>query len=141
MIPIEILKIKDILRDGYHIFCRIHIKNIEYRSLIDTGCSMTMFNIKKYNKFSDNIIEENNQVITTMNGIIDSKYGIIEEIKIGDIIIKDYKTILIDLESFNGLYRKNGLPLIDCVIGNDILMKYGAIIDYSKKILNMKNLI
>jgi hypothetical protein len=137
MIPIEILKIKDILRDGYHIFCRIHIKNKEYRSLIDTGCSMTMFNIKKYYKFSDNIIENNNQIITTINGDISSKYGIIDEIKIGNIIINNYKTILIDLESFNGIYRKRGLPLIDCVIGNDILMNYKSIINYFDKTLTL----
>ena len=44
MIPLEFLKI-DI---GYHILCRLHVKDKEFRMLVDTGASTTMFDIKKH---------------------------------------------------------------------------------------------
>lgn len=138
-IPIEILKIKDNLRDGILILCRVHINGKEFRTLIDTGSSTTVFNIKKSNEISTNEIETNKQIISTVNGNIKSKYITINEMKIGDIIIKDYKIILIDLESINEHFRNNGKPLIDGIIGGDILLDYKSIIDYDKKELILKS--
>jgi hypothetical protein len=133
-IPLEILKIKDSLRDGYHILCRIHIKNKEFRMLIDTGASSTVFDISKSHLLSTNDLLDNEQTIRTLgNEGMESKYLIIDELRIGDVIIKDYKTILVDLKQFNTVYKQHLQPLIDGIIGGDILNNYNAIIDYSKK--------
>lgn len=134
-IPIEILKIEDYLRCGYHILCRVHINGKEFRTLIDTGSSTTVFNINKAKEISTNKTESNKQKMTTVNGSIKSKYLTIDEIRIGDTIIKDYKIILIDLEHINKHFRNNGKSLIDGIIGGDILFEYKAIIDYDKRIL------
>lgn len=134
MIPLEILKIKDNLRDGYHLFCRVHIKNKEFRMLVDTGASMTMFDIDISSKISDNILEDNYQeVVAVGNGDVESKIILIEEMRIGDIILKDYKTILINLNHINNYFKKNGNPLIDGVIGGDILNNYNSVIDYKNR--------
>ena len=136
MIPLEILKIKDDLRDGFHILCRVHIKGKEFRMLVDTGASMTIFNIDKYKQLSDNPLEVNEQKVTAVgNGDIKSKYVVIDEMRIGDIILKDYKTILIDLSGLNEHFRINGVPLIDGILGGDILSTHKAIIDYEKKVM------
>ena len=132
MIPLELLKIKDILRDGRHIFCRVHIKNKELRMLVDTGASMTVFDNRK--KISDNEQEDNEQVISAVGGSdIKSKYIIIDEMIIDDIVIKDYKTILMSLGHINSHFRINGLPLIDGILGGDILSDYKAVIDYENR--------
>jgi hypothetical protein len=139
-IPIEILKVEDELRDGFHALCRVHIEDKEFRMLIDTGASMTMFNIKKSKEISKNVAESNNQKIMAVGSKnIESKFIIIDEMRIGDVIIKNYKTILIDLNSLNEHFKIQGLPPIDGIIGGDILMKYNAVIDYKKRemILNL----
>lgn len=134
MIPLEILRIKDFLRDGYHILCRVHINDKEFRMVVDTGASITVFNIDKASEISKNNIENNEQKITTFgSGNIKSKYVIIDEMRIGEIVIKNYKTILIDMEQFNHFYRSNDMPTIDGIIGGDILSEHQAIIDYNKR--------
>ena len=133
-IPIEICKIEDDLRDGFHILCRVHIRDREFRMLVDTGASMTIFSIKKAKDISDNELEINEQkVLSVGTPEIDSKYVVIDQMIIGDIVIDNYKTILIDLKSLNDHFRNNALPLIDGILGGDILMKYNAIIDYEKR--------
>lgn len=133
-IPLEILKIEDSLRDGYHILCRIHIDNKEFRMLVDTGASLTVFDLSKSHLLSSNELINNKQTVRTIgNDGIESKYLVINEMRLGDIIIRDYKTILVDLSTFNSLYKQNHLPLIDGIIGGDILIKYNASIDYHKR--------
>lgn len=133
-IPLEILKVEDSLREGYHILCRIHISNKEFRMLVDTGASLTVFDLSKANLFSNNELIDNEQTVRTLgNNGIESKYLVIDEMRLGDIIINDYKTILVDLSQFNVTYKHLGLPSIDGIIGGDILLKYRASIDYYKR--------
>jgi len=130
------LKIEDTLRNGCHILCRVHINNKEFRMLIDTGASLTVFDISKADSISSNILIDNDQTVRTIgNDGIDSKYLIINEMRIGNINIVNYKTIMVDLKQFNLLYKQQGLPFIDGIIGGDILIKYNAIIDYNKKVM------
>ena len=126
-IPLEILKIND----GYHILCRIHVRNKEYRMLVDTGASLTMFDIKNLKKLSDNEAIDGESSSAGFTGQIENKFIIIEEMILGNIIINDYKTMLIDFDIFNNHFKKYGYPLIDGIIGGDILYKYNAIIDYN----------
>lgn len=138
MIPLEILKIKDDLRDGYHILCRIHINKKQFRMLVDTGASMTVFNIKRTKDISSNSLEENNQNVRTVgNSNIESKCVVIDEMIIGDIIIKNYKTILIDLDHINNHFKGNGEPTIDGIIGGDILKEYNAVINYKNREMSL----
>jgi len=130
-IPLELLKVEDPIRDGYQILCRIHIKNKEYRMLVDTGASMTLFDIKKSKEISENLPEKNNNnLIAVGSNNIDSQTVIIEEFRIGDIIIKDYKMLLISLDNLNSVAIKKGNPLIHGILGGDILNKYKVYIDY-----------
>lgn len=133
-IPLEIIKIEDPLRDGYHVLCRIHIAKKEFRMLLDTGASLTVFDLSKANRFSSNELIDNEQTIRALgNDDIESKYLVIDEMRLGDITFKDYKTILVNLSHFNITYKQLGLPLIDGIIGGDILVKHKALIDYNKR--------
>lgn len=134
MIPIELLKIKDELRDGYHILCRVHINGKEFRMLVDTGASMTIFDINKTSEISQNETESNNQIVFSLSKKeLHSKYIVIDEMRIGDIIIKNYKTLLINIDGINQFYKDNSEPTIDGIIGGDILREYKAIIDYENR--------
>lgn len=135
MIPIEILKIND----GYHIFCRVHIRNKEHRMLLDTGASLTMFDIKKHKSISDNELIDNESLSSGFGGnLLKSKYIIIDEMRIGDKIIENYKMLLMDLSSMNNHFKTNDYPLIDGILGGDILYNYKCIIDYEKRELVLR---
>ena len=66
-----------------------------------------------------------------------SKITEIKKLQIGDLILKDYQTVLLDLSHVNQSYLQAGLKAIDGIIGNDILMKHKAVIDYHKKELKL----
>jgi len=130
MIPLEFLKIDT----GYHILCRLHIKDKEYRILVDTGASMSMFNIKKHKQISDNELIDNEGLSSGFGGgLMKSKYITINEMRLGDIIIENYRMLLIDFNSLNKHFKDNGYPLIDGILGGDILNDHKAIIDYQKR--------
>jgi len=131
-VPIEIFK----MQKGYHILCRIKIKNKEYRVVIDTGSTETIFDIKKIGNIFKEKIEKTDDITYDFNGnLIENDVVGIEEFFIGDIKITNRKIKLSDFNNFNNNFRKNGLPLIDGIIGNDILYEYQAVIDYNKRIL------
>ncbi|HLC83538.1 MAG TPA: hypothetical protein VJI69_06890, partial [Bacteroidia bacterium] len=62
----------------------------------------------------------------------------VKKIKIGELEIENYKTILLDLSHVNQSYEQIGLKPVDGVLGSDILLKFNAVIDYEKKILKFK---
>jgi hypothetical protein len=62
----------------------------------------------------------------------------LKKLKIGDIVIPDYKTFILDLSHVNNSYAQIGIKHIDGVIGSDLLVEYKAIIDYEKKHLKLK---
>ena len=134
IVPLELLKIKDDIRDGYQIFCRVHIKNKEFRMLVDTGASMTIFDVKKLKDISNNNPKINdNNLISVGSNNVDSQIIMINELKIGDILLKDYEVLLIDLDSLNSGSKKNGNPLIHGILGGDILNNCNAIINYKNR--------
>ena len=67
-----------------------------------------------------------------------SHFTSIKKIKIGEIEILDYKTILLDLSHVNQSYEQIGLKPVDGVLGSDILLKFNGVIDYEKKVLKFK---
>ena len=59
-------------------------------------------------------------------------------IKIGELEIENYRTVLLDLSHVNASYEQVGLKPVDGVLGSDILKMYKAVIDYEKKIVKLK---
>ena len=58
--------------------------------------------------------------------------------RIGDLIIENFPVVLLDLQHVNGSYQTLGHSEIEGVIGNDILVKYKAIINYEKLTLTLR---
>jgi len=52
--------------------------------------------------------------------------------------IKDYETVAIDMGHINQTFSMLEMPLIDGVLGGDILMDFQAKIDYKTKTLSLK---
>lgn len=136
-IPFELVAIE---ADGVHIILQAHINQKPCRLLIDTGASRTVFDKTRISSFVDNPEMEENEQLSTGLGTNDMKSHIIslDNLEIGDLHLKNYLSIIIDMVHINGSFEAYGLQTIDGVIGGDILLDYKAEIDYRKQELRLR---
>ena len=135
-IPIKILK----LDDGFHLQISIQINNKPANVLIDTGASQTVFDKTRIANFLREEKFELHDKLSTGLGTSDMKSHlvIIDEISLGKIKNKNYRSVVIDLSHVNVAYKQMKQKPIDGVLGSDILKKYKAVIDYGKRVLSLR---
>lgn len=136
-IPFKILLIGD---DGYHLLMKMHINRKVAYVIIDTGASTTVFDKKKIQKFvTEKKFEKHDNLSTGLgSNKIKSEFTTLKNVKIGDLKITNYNTIIMDLTHVNQSYDQLGIKHVDGIVGNDILLKYKAIIDYNKATIKFK---
>lgn len=136
-IPFRIL---DIAGDGFHLMIKLYINKKLANVIVDTGASKTVFDKTRIEKFVTERKFEKHESLSSGLGTntMQSEQVSIKRIKIGDLEIENYRTILLDLSHVNQSYEQIGLKPVDGVLGSDILLKYNAIIDYERKILKFK---
>lgn len=128
-IPIRLL---DIEGEGFHVMIQGKINGMEANFLIDTGASRSVFDPTVITKFIENPSFEKKVGITAGVGgsDLESSTFIIPSLAIGDIEIKNYEAVALDLENIHETYQKLGLPAIDGIIGGDLLYKYKVTLNY-----------
>ncbi|MCQ2305802.1 MAG: retropepsin-like domain-containing protein [Bacteroidales bacterium] len=131
-IPIRIL---DIEGDGFHIMIQGRINGKEANFLIDTGASHSVFDPKNIANFIDNPQFEKKEGITAGVGgnELESATFDIEALDLGDLEIRHYNAVALDLENIYESYEKVHLPKIDGIIGGDLLVKHKAVINFRQK--------
>jgi len=131
ILPVKLIIIED---DGFHLIVKIKINNKVAHLLVDTGASRTVFDINKKQKFiKEQKLIKNKSFATglgTDNMI--SHSSMIKKINFNNQIITNYQGYFIDLSLVNSTYEKMNLKPIHGVLGNDILKKHNAIIDFQK---------
>ena len=137
IIPFKVL---DIAGEGFHLLIKILINKKVAKVIIDTGASKTVFDKKRIKKFVEKKTVEKHDSLSTGLGTntMTSELVSVKKIKIGELEIVNYKTILLDLSHVNHSYVQIKLKPVDGVLGSDLLLKYSAVIDYDKKILKLK---
>jgi len=137
VLPIQVLFIEE---DGFHLLIQAFLNNKKAWMLIDTGASKTVFDKERIKKFVDEDEFELNEKLSTGLGTnsMQTHSAIIKKIKFGEIAIKNFKTILLDLSHVNDSYHKLDLPVIDGVLGSDLMVQYDAVIDYKSKELRLR---
>ncbi|MCK4663914.1 MAG: aspartyl protease family protein [Bacteroidales bacterium] len=135
-IPIEIVELE---QDSFHIFIQIIIGSDNIANMvIDTGASKTVFD---ENFIKNNVIniEKNDDIYSSgiNSPLTDTKIAIIDKIKIGNLIIEKFSTVIINLDYINNIYKKIKKEKISGFIGGDFLNKYCAKIDYGSKLLTL----
>ena len=110
--------------------------------LIDTGASRTVFDRNKIFNFIGQSELEDHEKLSTGLGTdsMPTSSTMLNEFRIGNLIVNNFQAILLDLGHVNTSYSKMGFEQIDGVLGSDILFKHDAVIDYKKKklILSIK---
>lgn len=137
----SIIKIKmlSIDEDGFHLSVKGKINGKSVHLLIDTGASRTVFDLNRVDNFSNSETTEDNEKLSTGLGTntMKSRFTILKKVQLGELVLKGYETVLLDLSHVNHSYVQVGLKPIDGVIGSDILRKHKAVIDYGKEELRL----
>lgn len=136
-IPFEFISIES---EGVHLVFEALLNQKACKILIDTGASRSVFDSNRIGLFVDNPeISENDQLSTGLGtNSMKSHMVILENVKIGDLKLKNYSAVIIDMTHINESFETMGLQQIDGVLGGDILLKYKAEIDYRRKELRLR---
>jgi hypothetical protein len=131
-IPINIISIEG---DGFHLIAEGCINGKTARFVVDTGASRTVFDKDKILNYINNPEFSEKEGISAGIGGTDISSFIfdIEELSFGELKIKDYQAVAMDLSNVNDSYAMIKLPPIYGVLGGDLLVKYKAVISYRLK--------
>jgi predicted aspartyl protease len=134
-IPLEILSIDD----GWHICLPVRINELYTRMLLDTGASRTVLDIHHTNLYSSEspeIIE--NKLSAGLGTTEMQSYRLtIGKLNLGRYTIEDYECICLDLNVLNKSYEMLGMEKVAGIIGTDILLRFNASINLSKRMLTL----
>lgn len=135
-IPIRLLKIEG---DGFHLQVKIKINGKVANAIIDTGASKTVFDKTRIDNFLklEKLSAHDSKSTGLGTASMQSHVVLLNKISIGKLEIPDYTAVVLDLSHVNQTYVMIGLKPIDAVVGSDIMQKYKAVIDYSKKTLSL----
>ena len=131
-IPINIISIEG---DGFHLIAEGRINDKVARFVVDTGASRTVFDKDRILNYINNPEFAEKEGLSAGIGATDISSFIfnIEELSFGDLKIKDYQAVAMDLTNINASYEMIKLPPIDGVLGGDLLRKHNAVISYKLK--------
>jgi predicted aspartyl protease len=122
---------------GVHLLIDAGINGNAVKLLVDTGASKTVFDKKRIKKlFGKKRFKRHDSLsIGLGTSRMRSHIIVIENFCIGELVINNFESVLLNLNNVNKSYQMLGLPAIDGVLGGDILQKHKAEIDYGKKLL------
>ena len=131
-IPINITNIDG---DGFHIVTEGLINGNSARFVVDTGASRTVFDKDRILNYINNPEFSEKEGLSAGIGGTDISSFIfdIDELCFGDLMIKNYQAVAMDLSNINDSYEMIKLPPIDGVFGGDLLKKHNAVINYRLK--------
>jgi hypothetical protein len=131
-IPFEIVKLNE---SGFHLRIEAEINGKTISLILDSGASQTAFDSSYIFEFMKDL--EINSAEQLSSGLGTNSMEIFEcvfeSFKLGNLVLLNYKAALLDLSHVNHTYDRMNLAPIQGVLGNDVLMKYDALIDYKNK--------
>lgn len=137
-IPLRIVELEP---ESYHLFIEGRLNGKSVNLLVDTGASKTVFDVNRISNFIRKSKKSFDSFEKQTTGLgtntMESHYTIVKTFSIDKLDITNFKAILLDMAHVNQSYQLLSQPAIDGVLGSDLLMKYNAVIDYSKKIIKL----
>lgn len=118
---------------GIHLLLLAKVDGNELRFVLDTGASHSVMDIHWARK---NLKEDEIKLVSEPAHGIGSPVEVhkaeLSSFEFGDLIIQDHSVPLIDFNSINGIYEQEGVEEVHGILGGDILLSKGAVIDYNK---------
>jgi predicted aspartyl protease len=135
-IPIILESVQD---QGFHLFVKGRINGKDVNLLLDTGASRTVFDLSKMQILLPESEFIPNEELSTGLGTnsMESQGLLLDEFQLGEIILKNYTAVALNIQHVNESYEMLGLNQIDGVLGSDVLNKYKAVIHFARKELKL----
>lgn len=129
----------EIEEGNYHLFLSAKAGRKKVRLLLDTGASKTVFDLAQIQEFSGkkNEIHRTESVGLGAEKVETALFNL-SSLSIGELKIKNPEIAILDISHVNEAYKMAGMPIIQGILGSDILMKTSAIIDFGKLKLKLK---
>ncbi|HEY9195366.1 MAG TPA: aspartyl protease family protein [Mucilaginibacter sp.] len=136
-VPLQII---DLHGDGFHPLIEVTLFGKAFTMVLDTGASKTAFDQTSLTEANEtmNILATEKLSTGLGTNTMESFTAIVSDMHIGELPIAEFEAAVLDLSTINMAYEQMGHPQVLGVLGGDILMKYKAVIDYGKKLLNLK---
>lgn len=135
-VPINIISIEG---DGFHLIAEGLINGKSARFVVDTGASRTVFDKERILAYIDNPEFNEKEGLSAGIGGTDISSFIfkLEELSFGELSVKDYQAVAMDLSNVNNSYAMLNIPPVDGVLGGDLLYKHKAVISYKLKKMHL----
>jgi hypothetical protein len=134
------LIIAEIEAKNYHLFIELTVNNIPCRLLLDTGASKTVMDTDRVQAFVTNpkdIVAHHSKSVGLGTQDMETQVATLRNWRINQFEIRKFEVAVLPIAHVNQTYQQLNIPAIDGVLGSDFLMKYNAVIDYKKRILNL----
>jgi hypothetical protein len=131
ILPLELIELEE---ENFHLVLKGKLGNgKEVFWIIDTGASKTVFdsNLEDCYKPVKQNDHEQYQSAGISVGMVETRVGCIEKLRLGKLKIRKLKVALIDLSHVNEIYRKYRDIQIAGLLGSDVMKVYGCQIDYN----------
>lgn len=134
-LPIQLLMIDG---DGVHLMVEAKSGRKKIRLIVDTGASKTVFDKSRFAKlFPDQDIQDSDALTTGLGtNTFPGATSKIASLKLGDLKVKNFDVLVLDLSHVNNSYLLLGFQPFDGVLGSDLLLKYNALIDFQASTLH-----
>lgn len=118
---------------GWHYVCPTTINGKKVFFILDTGATRTVLDLSyTHNLKNKGAIVDNSIPFMGATGLGESKFGLLDKVKIGDIEIREYHSMFVDIQAIISIHSQFDGVIVG-VLGSDILEHYGAVIDLRKK--------
>ncbi|MFW5707975.1 MAG: aspartyl protease family protein [Bacteroidota bacterium] len=133
-VPFRIIQIP---HQGFHIMCVMEMSGYKLNVLIDTGASLTVFDVNRFKNIypQQEVSPYENSFRGITSHAIPTWSATVEVLDIGSLQLTDLRILLVDLASINQTYAHYDLPRIDAVLGGDLLLALKTRIDYASRTL------
>lgn len=128
-VPLTLINLQD---DGFHLLVEIVVFGKKSFAVLDTGASRSVFDMTLIRTNISELEYSDETHATTLFATSSTIQATIPKLKIGRLIIENYETVALDLETVNQAYEQMGHPKVMGIIGSDILLKYFATVNYRK---------
>lgn len=137
-VPLTVLNLQD---DGFHLLLEVIVFGKPFKAVLDTGASKTVFDkatIEPY--LHEDAALRHTDMVSTGLGTTSMQSFILRvpDLQIGSLHLKRYDVAVLDLSTINYAYEQLDIEPVIGVIGGDILVQYGGVIDYRKNTLKLR---
>lgn len=138
-IPLQII---DLHEDGFHLLVEAVVFGRDFKLVLDTGASKTVFDQAWLKEIDSEIIIEESSRLSTGLGTNDmaSFTTLISDLQLGELQVPPFRVAVLDLSTINYAYEQLNHPRVLGVLGSDLMMNYKAIIDYGEQRLLMNKM-